>query len=329
MGRKLIAALMSIAATLFASTAASADAGAVSPQLDRPLAVFGAPSVIELASVRLALRDFYPGGTPPKPGGVASLADPALDADAATNAETQLLRQSLTRPDLRIVMTVAEGRYRIVARRSAGIAALADLKGKRIATFQFTSAGYFLHRMLEKAGLEDGDVTWVPVSPLAEMAGQLARHEVDAVAIWEPHAENAVHALGDDAIVFSGENTYRELFNLNTTASRLADPAARTRIVNLLRAIIGASAELNNDPREAQALVAQETGYTLAEVAACWPHQAFTAGFADDMLDVLEREEAWLAGHDGRAPRSRAELARLIDRGAYEEALRLGSLPRG
>ena len=46
-------------------------------------------------------------------------------------------------PGLRIILTVSEGYYRIVARRSAGISSLADLKGKRIATFPSTSSAYY------------------------------------------------------------------------------------------------------------------------------------------------------------------------------------------
>ena len=40
-----------------------------------------------------------------------------------------------------------------------------------------------------------------------------------------------------------------------------------------------------------------------------------------DMLDVLEREELWVAKASNRAPRSRAELAKFIDRSVVEEAL--------
>jgi hypothetical protein len=41
------------------------------------------------------------------------------------------------------------------------------------------------------------------------------------------------------------------------------------------------------------------------------------------MLDVLEREEAWVAKASNRAPRPRAELAQFIDRSVVEEALAL------
>src|SRR4051812_23967055 len=48
-------------------------------------------------------------------GGIPLLLDGGVDA--ATNSETQALIRSVARPDLRIIMTVSECAYRIVARR--------------------------------------------------------------------------------------------------------------------------------------------------------------------------------------------------------------------
>ena len=290
-----------------------------------PLAISGALTVVELAPVLMAVRDLYPQGPAIRMGGVPSLfATPK--ADVATNAETQALRVSVTHPDVRIILTVAEGHYRIIARRSAGISTIADLKGKRVATLTLTSSGYFLSRMLGTVGLSINDVVIVQTNPLQNMVQAIAAKEVDALVIWEPHSENAMRVLGADAIEFSGDGVYRELFNLNTTAGALADPVKRQSIVRLVRAIIDATRKIQRDPAEAQALVAASGGFSLDEVQRSWKHHGFIASFAEDMLDVLEQEEIWLAGQEGRAPRSRAELATLIDRSVYEEAL---ALPAG
>jgi NitT/TauT family transport system substrate-binding protein len=276
--------------------------------------------VVELTPVLLAVRDRYPQGPGVRLGGVANLIAAENVADVATNAETQALRQSVKRPDIRIIMTLVEGRYRIVARRSAGIGKLADLKGKRIATMRATSADYFLAKMLKTVGLTEADATVIHMVPLENMVTGIAKHEIDAVAIWEPFSENAARAIGSDAVEFSGKGIYRELFNLNTTAGALADPMKRREIVELMRAIIHANAKMNRDPAEAQRMMAKSGNYTLEEVVNSWPHHGWVASFADDMLDVLTEEEIWLAGQESRRPRSREELAPLVDRSAYEEA---------
>jgi NitT/TauT family transport system substrate-binding protein len=319
------------AATVLAVTLAIA-AAAPSAARDKspgPIAVYGNRTTIELAPVLLAAELHYPGTATVKMGGVNNLTgDPGAPgyasegkADVATNAETQLLRFSVKNPNLRIVMTVTEGLYRIVARRSAGIATIADLKGKRIATIPPTSSGYFTELMLRKAGLTIADVTPVAMA-LPDMPKALAEGRVDAISIWEPEVENGAQLIGDDAIEFSGKGVYRELFNLNTTAEALADPVRRAKIVAFVRAIRKAAAELRKDPAQAQALVAQASGYAPDVVAHSWPHHAYIADMPADMLDVLVDEEEWLAAQDKRPARPRAELAMLIDHSVLAEAMR-------
>src|SRR5690606_28346783 len=101
------------------------------------------------------------------------------------------------------------------------------------------------------------DVEVIGDLELTAMAEALASGTVDALAIWEPEAEEAALALGSDAIEFSGRGIYREIFNLNTTAENLADPAKRRLIGQLLLAIRAAGDEIRREPARAQALVQQ------------------------------------------------------------------------
>ncbi len=285
-----------------------------------PLRIQGNITTIELAPVLLAAQSPRTPGTITN-GGVPDLARTG-GAELATNAETQALRASLTNPDLRIIMTVSEGLYRIVARRSAGINSLADLKGKRIATISITSSGYFLHRMLRTVGLDYADVTVVPLNT-AGVEEAMIRGEVDAVTIWEPMIDNIARRLGDDAIEFNGKGVYRELFNLNTTGAQLADPVQRKRIVEFVRSVLAATQRLHADPRAAWTAVAKSAGYDEAIVARTWHHHRYPGALVPDLLDVMEDEERYLARgvQPQRTPRSRAELAKLIDTSVLEEAL--------
>jgi sulfonate transport system substrate-binding protein len=242
------------------------------------------------------------------------------EADVATNAETQALRLSLERPDLRIIMTVSEGLYRIVARRSAGIASVRDLAGKRLGTFPWTSAAYYLHRELENAGLNDDAVDIRGISPAAELSKALIDGSVDAIAIWEPASQEAFDALGADAIELRTPGLYRELFNLNTTVDKLADPAKRKQIVELVRAVQAACREITDRPQAVWPLTERTTGYRPELIRAAWPHHRFVGTMASDLLDVMVREETWIAGERNRTPRSRADLAKLIDDSVLREA---------
>lgn len=295
-----------------------------------PIAIHGNKHTFEIAPVLLAADRFYPGEATAKMGGIPNLlgleaipgfGEPGV-ADVATHAETQALRYSVGRPDLRVILTVAEGLYRLVGRRSAGIETLADLRGKRIATIPNTSSGYFLHKLLKSVGLSEADVTVQRILPLSDMATALADGRVDAVTIWEPYMEQAAAALGDDAVEFGGKGVYREIFNLNCTEGNLADPEKRPKIVAFVRSVIEAAAAIRADPSIAWPLVAAASGTPIDLVERAWPHQAYPAKLAPDLLDVMVEEEQWLAGQDKRAARSREVLATLIDASVYSDAIR-------
>jgi sulfonate transport system substrate-binding protein len=294
-----------------------------------PLRIFGMRSTIERAPVNFAADSFYPGKPRVGHGGIPNLyaapgSQPPLEpADVATHAETQALRNSLTHPDVRIILTVAEGHYRLLGRRSAGIATLADLRGKRIATIEDTSAAFHLHKMLHLAGLSEADVTIVSFPRPTGIAKAIIDRSVDVLAMWEPEMQSAVEALGEDAILFEQDPGYREIFNLNTTAGKLAEPAKRRQIVAFVAATIRASRALAGDPAPGIRLVAEASGYDPALVARSWRHHTFPGKISDDLLDILVEEDAWMAQRAGRTPRSRADLATLIDPSIVTEALAL------
>src|SRR5690606_31442270 len=120
---------------------------------------------IELSPVLVAANSFYPAPLTVDEGGIPRIT--SGEADLATNAETQLLRESIRNPDLRIIMTVTESFYRLVGRKSAGIQTMADLKGKRIMLPRMTSAHYYAVAMLRSAGISEDEVTFVNL-PRAE-----------------------------------------------------------------------------------------------------------------------------------------------------------------
>lgn len=298
------------------------------------LRIYGNLSLLEMAPVLLAVDRFYPGKAALEHGSVMALWGQASElasltssgqADIATNSETQALRGSAAHPDLRFIFTVAECPYRIVARRSAGIAALADLRGKRVGIQRESSAEYFLGVMLATAGLNIGDVvcehfmahTDRPISLLPEA---LKSGQIDAVALWEPQVERARRIIGSDAVEFRDPALYTEKFNLCTTQANLDDPVMRKRIVAFVRALIAAAQHLKVEPEAGWQLVAQAAGLDVATVRNAWPYFSYPGTLATDLLEVFERQEPWIAKIQGRPARTRQALAALIDDSVVREA---------
>jgi sulfonate transport system substrate-binding protein len=150
-------------------------------------------TTVESAPVFLAAQGAAAAGMVLRAGGIPLLVD--RTADAATNSETQALLRSVESPGLRIVMTVAECDYRIVARRSAGIRRLSDLRGKKVGTPANTSAAYYLAKMLRTVKLAEADVTIVAM-PVADMAAAMKRGDVDAVSGWDRARRTRSRSLG-------------------------------------------------------------------------------------------------------------------------------------
>lgn len=228
---------------------------------------------------------------------------------------------------MRFILTLAECPYRIVARRSAGVAGLRDLRGKRVGTQLESSAQFFVDQMLRTVGLTDEDVriehfmahTARPVSSLPEA---LAGGEIDAVALWEPQVQRAKRLLGADAIEFFDPAVYTEKFNLCTKQANLDNPALRTEMVAFVQAVIEAGARLRQEPEHGQRLIAKTAGLSIETVRDAWHCFSYPGYLAPDLLDVFTRQEPWIAKLQGRAARSVEALSKLIDDSVVREAKR-------
>lgn len=328
--------------SLCVGLAASAATSACAPWGVQPalpvgaLRVYGNLSTLELAPVLSAVDRLGPEAAILQQGGITSLYGlpgdlPNLVAtgmsDVATNSETQGLRYSMQHPGLRIIFTVSEGLYRIVARRSAGISTLADLRGKRVGTMPRTSSAYYLDRMLRTVSLSETDVTVVPfiagsAMPLSKMKEAFLKGELDAATIWEPEMQRAQDALGSDAIEFYDPEGYREQFCLYSTDAKLNDPGLRPKIVAFVRALILASEVIRRQPQAVWPLVVKATKQDAQIIERSWRHHTYPGTLLPKLLDIMVEQDVWVARETGRAPRGRRELSSLVDASVLREAIR-------
>ncbi len=276
-------------------------------------------TTIESAPIFLAERT--PGvEIVPVPNGRVAMAELLKgNVDAATGSETQMLLNSIAEPGIRVVLTLAEAQYRIIARRSAGIRRIEDLRGKKVAATVNTSSLYFLREMLRTAKLLESDVQFVNLEG-PNMPAALKRGDVDAVAIWEPHAQNSIEALGSDAVVLQNPSVYRERFNLNTTTKALRDPDKRRALVTFLRAVLRASERIRSQPDQARTSLAPFINAPEPTIERVWNQFRFPGNLPDDLPAVLGNVEIFVAAVQNRQPRPRAGLSTLIDPSVLAEA---------
>src|SRR5690349_3657983 len=317
--------LVCVAMTVAALTAGSLRvAGQAPPQApptplaaDAPFTVAVATAVVEAAPIYIAKEGPFGSQFTYINGGVRTLQNNG--AHAAGNATTQMLVVLRDNPKVRLLFTLVNGNYRIVARRSAGIGKLADLKGKRIVTPRTTSAHYHMVALLRTAGLQESDVTLV-TAPATAMAAAVAKGDADAISMWEPESQNTVEALGKDAITFQDNTVYRELYSMYSTTDVLNDPRRRKELVAFVREIITQTGNLRREPAKYFDLISRVTKHPAPQIARSWEHHDFPLAVAPDLLNLLVEEEKWVAGVQSRTPRTRAELASYIDTSIIEEA---------
>jgi sulfonate transport system substrate-binding protein len=292
--------------------------GAITPLApDTMFTVAVAMAVLEAAPIHIADQGPSGAGFQVIDGGVRTVA--LKGAHAAGNATTQMLRVLGDNPNVRLLFTLVDGNYRIVAKRSAGINRLADLKGKRIVVPRNTSANYYLVAMLRTAGLQESDVTLV-TAPATAMAAAMVKGEADAITMWEPESENAVRAIGKDAIIFQDNKVYREMYSVYSTTDVMSDPRRRKELVAFVRATLVAAGDLQKDPKRYFPLISEKTKHPQDQIARSWEHHGFPLRVAPDLLDLITEEEKWVAAQQNRTPRSRAELAGFIDTTILKEA---------
>jgi NitT/TauT family transport system substrate-binding protein len=241
-------------------------------------------------------------------------------ADLATAAETPVLQASVGRPDLRIILELTRSDLRIVARRSAAIRSLADLAGKRVAALEGSSSQYFLEAVLAGQGFPAGRVTPVNLQP-ADMVSALRNKSIDALSIWEPHAQRAIDFLAEDAIDFDAHDLYVERFLLVTTEEVLADPRKREAVAALVADLLGAAEKIRNDKDLATAIVGKRLTLSTDDVARVWNRFEFPMTLdPGGLVPALAAVEVWASEKQGRQARDAVALRRLLDAGPYEQA---------
>jgi sulfonate transport system substrate-binding protein len=128
--------------------------------------------------------------------------------------------------------------------KGSPITSVAQLKGKRIAVAQGSSADYHLLTVLNKAGLSVHDVTLTYLQPAEGLAALTSGH-VDAWDIWSPFIEQAEVQKNARALVTgTGYGSPYSFAVASRTA--LADPARAAAIKDYLALVAQAHAWATN-----------------------------------------------------------------------------------
>jgi taurine transport system substrate-binding protein len=161
------------------------------------------------------------------------------------------------------------------------IASIEELRGKKIATPLASTSHYSLLAALDRAGLSERDVEIIDAEP-DDIFAAWSRGDIDGAYVWNPNLAKIVEDGGrvlvsSEELAREGKTTYDLAVVTNEFAADHPDAVttwvqAQDRAVRLIRedpaeAARAIAAELNIEPAEAEAQVADLIFLTAAEQA--------------------------------------------------------------
>jgi sulfonate transport system substrate-binding protein len=150
----------------------------------------------------------------------------------------------------------------IVVPKDSSIQSVADLKGKKVAVAEGSSANYNLLAQLGKAGLSYKDIDVEKLQPADALAAFTSKH-VDAWAIWDPYTSQAELEANARVLVDGGGLVNGMTFQAANPDS-LKEKATRTALKDYLARIAKAQIWSNTHRDEWAKVWAQETGLSDA-----------------------------------------------------------------
>jgi ABC-type nitrate/sulfonate/bicarbonate transport system substrate-binding protein len=213
------------------------------------------------------------------------------EAQVATVTETPLVLASLAGAPFTVIANYASStEHSLVARADRGIAAVSDLRGRRVGVAPGTSGQYFLHVLLSDEGMSESDIV-VVLLPAAEQAAALATGDIDAVAAFAPYSGQCHLVLGDVARSFSTGIRYTGYGSLVVPRDL---PRQRPRaMLRLLRALDRTIQWIRTHQDASLALAAAGSGTAAGLLRDGWqtlhPNLSLDQGF----VVLLQAEARW------------------------------------
>ena len=213
------------------------------------------------------------------------------NADVATSSEAVVMFNSFKRSDYAVIASfvTSDDDVRIVTRASKGIAGVAQLRGKRVATVIGAASHYYLDASLLLSGLDPNQVQVRHLEP-EQMVNALERDDVDAIAIWEPIPFRALAGIAD-ARVLPKTRAYLETFNL--VASKRILGKRDEDLVKLLRAVDRAQRFIAAEPAQAQSILRARLHADQKFIDYLWPRYNYRLSLNHSLLITLEGEARW------------------------------------
>lgn len=220
------------------------------------------------------------------------------EVELATVADMPITINSFKRDDYSICNSIAytdNGAW-IIARQDHGILKPADLKGKTIATQQFSAVHFFLSQYLLHNQLLETEVN-ILFKKAVELPDALVNGEIDAFSMRNPFIQEAKVKLGNKAIELYGPNLYRMTFNL--VAHKKFMNNNPQLMLKITRALVKTEDYVKKNKAEAIKSTAYQLGINnINQIIKVWDTFHFEISLEQFLLTTLEDQARWAIQQD-------------------------------
>lgn len=211
--------------------------------------------------------------------------------DLATMSEYAFVAKSFSEDDLRLIGTVgAISNLRLIGRRDMGVTDVSSLSGKRVGLLEGAISQFFLGKLLDINGIDPKTVSVRNFRP-PSLPNVLKAGDVDAIVSWEPYASNAREAVGDAAVTLNVQGGQSYYFTIATKAKTIS--AKPKQLKNVIAALVEAADWATSNQSEAQGILHQKLGISLADLEKFWPDNVMDVTLTQDMIFLMSEEAIW------------------------------------
>jgi NitT/TauT family transport system substrate-binding protein len=213
-------------------------------------------------------------------------------ADLALVADVPFMFARASGHQVAVVATVFASRQTmaLLGRRDRGISAPGDVAGKTLGTVKGTNAEYFLDKLLAIHNISDASVKIIALDP-AQFDDALRSGKVDALTAWNPLLNRMQAAYGSNATVLMEPDMFVYRFLL--VGKKVFLDAHPERVQRVLAALNDAVASIQEQPADAQSLIARDIGLQAQQLGASFRASDYALSLDQSLLLSLDDQTRW------------------------------------
>jgi len=183
---------------------------------------------------------------------------------------------------------------RVIALKDGGLNNPRDYflaKKRKVSTFSGGTAELFTAEFMSYYGINMNQIELVYQKPEDSVAA-ISSKSIDAVSFFEPYPYIAEKKLGNEVMSFeSPPGIYSSLYSV-VAQKQLVDKNPQAA-VKFMRALIKAQKFVEENPEEAQKLVAKRSGFALDEIQVPWDRYVIKATITNQLILNWEKVAKW------------------------------------